>query len=75
MEGRLKRANSKGYGFIETDKKIDFFFHASEFDGNWLELLSYYVQGKTVAMKFDVDPTTSKQGPRALKVSIVQVIE
>lgn len=72
MEGKLKRATSKGFGFIETDKKVDFFFHMSQYDGSWMELLSWYAQDKVVTLTFDVDMTTTKEGPRALNVRVVE---
>ena len=70
MEGKVKLANSQGFGFIETDMGIDFFFHHTKFQGNWKELLGCMVKGKVVNVTFDVDDTAVE--PRAINVCEVK---
>jgi cold shock CspA family protein len=74
MTGRVKMAASSGFGFIETAKKVDFFFHHSQLqDFSWKKLVAEHALGRTVIVEFDVDPV-SDDGPRALNVKIVQVM-
>lgn len=71
MNGTIKTATSKGFGFIETDMKIDFFFHHTALVGNdWKGLLKRIVNKDTINVTFDNDPT-GPQGPRAINVCIV----
>jgi hypothetical protein len=73
MEGRIKTANSRGFGFIESTENIDFYFHHTEFktrDGkaaNWKEMLVRYVRKDIICVEFENDPT-AKEAPRALNV-------
>lgn len=69
MEGRIKNVVSAGYGFIETRKHIDFFFHHSQFKGNWKDLLKKFVCGEVIVVEFENDPA-APEGPRALNVNI-----
>lgn len=73
MEGIVKTANSKGFGFIDF-KGIDFFFHHSQFRSSWKELLKRIVSGEEVLVKFDND-TNAPDGPRALNVDFISVSE
>ena len=71
-EGRVKHANSRGFGFIETDDQIDFYFHYSNFhNGNkdaWKRMLGCYVKEEPVKVSFDVDKTANE--PRAINVTV-----
>lgn len=67
LEGRIKGANSQGYGFIETKERIDFFFHHTQFLGDWKQLLKRYVSGELIIVQFENDDA-APSGPRALKV-------
>jgi cold shock CspA family protein len=69
MEGRVKNVVSAGYGFIDTKKHIDFFFHHTEFKGDWKNLLKKFVCGDIIIVEFDNDPD-ARQGPKALNVRI-----
>jgi len=69
MEGRIKYANSKGFGFIETEKQIDFYFHHTQFKGDWKAMLGKFVKGEQIIVKFDLD--MSAEEPRALDVNVI----
>lgn len=70
MNGKIKTVKSKGFGFIETNLGIDFFFHSSEFQGDFKELLRNVALGMKPEVTFEQDEK-SDQGPRALKVILV----
>lgn len=72
--GRLKNANSRGFGFIETEKKIDFFFHHSQYKGEWKDLLQKHVSGYVIVLEFEND-LEANDGPRAINVRIKEVIK
>lgn len=72
-EGRVKCCNSRGYGFIETDQKIDFYFHSTQFKGDWKDLLKRFVCNEIIIVEFDNDKN-APEGPRALNVSIKDAI-
>lgn len=72
MEGRVKSANSRGFGFIETLEQIDFFLHYTQFQGDWKELLTHCVSGRMVIVEFDNNPDSTR-GPQALNVKIKEV--
>lgn len=69
MTGRITKVVSKGFGFIESDKEIDFFFHHSEYKGDFKVLLRKYVSEEILIVEFDNDPG-APQGPRALNVKL-----
>ena len=69
IEGRVKRVLSKGYGFIETDKGIDYFFHRTAYDGDFKTLLLHHSRGEIVIVEFEDDPTSDK-APRAVNVKV-----
>ncbi len=71
MTGRIKKPNSRGYGFIETDEGIDFFFHHTAYQGDWKKILSYYLAEGSLIVEFDNDPTTAS-GPKAKNVRLVR---
>lgn len=68
--GRIKTANSRGFGFIETDLGIDFFFHFTSFHGDWKQLLSRIVNQETLHVEFESD-SNSHTGPRAINIRII----
>lgn len=72
MKGRIKVVNSQGYGFITDIRKIDYFFHVTQFKGNWKSLLARYVSDVVtpIDVEFDVDITAEK-APRAINVSLI----
>lgn len=67
LEGRITHVNSNGFGFIQTDRKIDFFFHHTQFRGNWKILLRRFVNDEIVIVQFISDPEAT-EGPRAIDV-------
>jgi cold shock CspA family protein len=70
MTGKVKAANSRGFGFIETSSGIDFFFHYSELRGiTWKQLLTKFVNNEEIFVEFDNNPV-AKNGPQALNVRI-----
>lgn len=71
MTGRVKRCNSKGYGFIETDDDIDFYFHYTQYKGDWKILLKKYVSDEVITVEFDNDPE-APSGPRAKNIRLVE---
>jgi len=73
MDGKIKTINSKGYGFIETSKHIDYFFHHSAFLGEWKALLSLFVKEEPIYVEFEND-LTAKDGPRAINVKVKESI-
>lgn len=68
FEGRVKHCNSRGFGFIETKKQIDFYFHQSVYNGNWKELLRRFVADEIIIVEFNNDPSAT-EGPKAMNVS------
>lgn len=78
MEGRVKTANSRGFGFIETQTGIDFYFHHTEWKSipqmTWKQLLAKIVMKDTVVVEFDIDPTTT-DGPRGVNVRLTEVMK
>ena len=74
MQGRVKHCNSKGYGFIETDQMIDFYFHHTEYKGDWKVLLRKYVAEEVINVEFEND-TNAPSGPRALNVRIKDILK
>jgi cold shock CspA family protein len=67
VTGRVKIVTSRGFGFIETRIQIDFFFHYTQWDGNWKDLLLRYVNGEKIYVEFE-NNRESKSGPQALRV-------
>lgn len=72
-QGRVKKMTSRGFGFIETDNEVDFFFHYSDYDGNWKELLAKYVAGGIIAVNFEQDLYNTK-APKAIKVVVIDCL-
>lgn len=69
MDGRVKYCCSNGYGFIETAQRIDYYFHHSQFNGNWKHLLRRYVSDEMLIVEFENDPEGT-DGPRAKNVKL-----
>lgn len=62
-EGTIKRLTDKGFGFIETGKGQDLFFHSSNVEGEYDSLR----EGQKVAFNEGRGP----KGPRAENVKAV----
>jgi len=63
-EGTIKRLSDKGFGFINTGKKGDLFFHSSSLDGVTFEQLQ---EGQRVSYTEGQGP----KGPRAENVKLI----
>jgi cold shock protein len=63
-EGTIKRLTDKGFGFINTGKTKDLFFHSSDLSGVTFEQLR---QGQRVSYTEGVGP----KGPRAENVTLI----
>lgn len=70
MIGRVTYCNSRGFGFVQDERLIDFYFHHTQFDGNWKHLLVKFVAGTPITVEFDNDDT-AKESPRAKNVRIL----
>lgn len=62
-EGKIKRLTDKGFGFIETGKGQDLFFHSSNVEGDYDSLR----EGQKVSFTEGRGP----KGPRAENVKVV----
>ena len=69
MQGKVKTVKSRGFGFIETALGIDFFFHQSQYKGDFKVLLNKIAMGEHPEVNFEQD-MNSDNGPRALNVSM-----
>jgi len=58
-----KVMSEKGFGFIRGNDKIDYFFHRSEFEGFFDDLVTDTNAGQKVEVSFD--PVPSAKGARA----------
>lgn len=68
MEGKIDTLNSeKGFGFIGGDNKERYFFHKSDFNGYWNDLVIDIKSGGLIRVKFEGKNTP--KGPRASDVS------
>jgi len=63
-EGTIKRLTDKGFGFINTGKAKDLFFHSSNLDGVTFEQLQ---EGQRVSYTEGEGP----KGPRAENVKLI----
>jgi cold shock protein len=63
-EGKIKKLTDKGFGFIETGKGSDLFFHMSNLEGARFEDLR---EGQRVSYNEGRGP----KGPRAENVRVV----
>lgn len=71
MNGRLRKIyRDLQYGFIDADKK-SYFFHKSDFNGEWGILCSDFETGGDIHMEFS--PVMTDKGPRAENVRLSDV--
>jgi CspA family cold shock protein len=63
-EGTIKRLTDKGFGFINTGKAKDLFFHSSSLDGVTFEQLQ---EGQRVSYT----EGQGQKGPRAENVKLI----
>ena len=67
MVGTVKTLSNKYYGFIRATDGKEYFFHKSDYMGNWDELMEDYKIPRTIIeMEFDI--VSSPKGPRAANV-------
>jgi len=70
MEGTVTRmVETKGFGFITGEDKMDYFFHRSDFSGFWEDLEIDFKKKRTIKVTFD--PSETSKGLRASHVSRV----
>lgn len=66
MKGIVKKVNvEKSYGFIGT-ANADYFFHKSDFDGHWADLVKDF-EGN-IAIEVEFEPTRTDKGLRASEI-------
>jgi cold shock CspA family protein len=71
MDGRLVRIyKDLSYGFINSEGK-DYFFHRSDYDGDWDALCLDRTHGIEVHLEFE--PKRTDKGLRAAEVSLSDV--
>lgn len=63
-EGKIKKLTDKGFGFIDTGKGQDLFFHSSNLDGAEFDSLR---EGQRVSFTEGRGP----KGPRAENVKVL----
>lgn len=63
-EGTIKRLTDKGFGFINTGKAKDLFFHSSSLDGVTFDQLQ---EGQRVSY----NEGQGQKGPRAENVKLI----
>jgi len=72
MYGVIRTINEvKYYAFITTnfdDRSNDYFFHKSDFEGHWDDLVSDFNNKLLGAIKVEFEPVKSEKGPRAKSV-------
>jgi cold shock CspA family protein len=56
----------KGFGFIHGEDKKDYFFHRSDFNGFFDDLVEDVGAGRSIKVEFEITP--SAKGPRAANV-------
>lgn len=68
MKGTINKViPERGFGFIVGEDKSEYFFHRSDFDGDFDELTSYMVVGQ---VKVSFLPDRTLKGLRARAVTI-----
>lgn len=60
---------AKKYGFISGDNGQEYFFHLSDVDSGWDELL-YEWSVTESKIQVDFEPTKTQKGPRARNVKV-----
>lgn len=72
MHGHLKRIyKDLQYGFIRSGS-IDYFFHKSDFAGDWHGICFDFEHGNPVELEFN--PADTDKGPRARNVNLAPSI-
>lgn len=71
MIGRIKIIKGSGYGFITTPDETDYFFHQSQYKGDWEELKMLSPPNTTQGPEVQFKIIEHKRGPRAMKVELV----
>lgn len=71
LQGKIKIVNSRGFGFIETPGGIDYFFHYSQFRGDWRKLVMSWVKNNLIPVTFENDETAT-DGLRAINVKLIE---
>lgn len=67
MKGKIVRlVDEKNFGFIKAVSGVDYFFHATGFDGHWNDLVTDINARKEILVEFD--ETNGVKGPRAENV-------
>jgi cold shock CspA family protein len=61
--------SDKGFGFIKGEDKKDYFFHRSDLNGFFEDLVQDFDGGRVIHVTFESVP--SPKGPRASEVSRV----
>jgi cold shock CspA family protein len=68
MEGLVVKAFAdKRFGFIRAGDKKEYFFHQSDFNGHWDDLVQDIDSGRQIQVTFDIVP--SPKGPRGSGVT------
>lgn len=67
MNGKLTSlVPDKGFGFIKGESGQDYFFHKSEFNGHFEDLVMDYSNNIKIQVTFE--PLKTPKGPRATEV-------
>ena len=66
MKGKIDKVKTT-YGFIKATNGAGYFFHQSDFNGHWDDLVSDFELTHDINVTFDISDNTSK-GPRAENV-------
>lgn len=71
MIGIVKKVvPEKSFGFIKSEASgVEYFFHASGFNGDWGKLERDVNNGKEIKVEFDT--VANNKGPRAENVNII----
>ena len=68
MTGKIDKVHAdKGFGWIYGEDKERYFFHKSDFNGHWNDLIVDSKLNKAIPVQFESGRTT--KGPRASMVS------
>lgn len=71
MDGLLRKIyRDMQYGFIDAEGK-SYFFHKSDFNGEWGTLCTNHERGEPIYMEFRA--TNTDKGPRAREVKLSDV--
>ena len=55
--------DEKRFGFIEGEDRVEYFFHATDFNGHYNDLVEDVKAGQRIEVDFSIVP--SLKGPRA----------